>query len=153
MLELGYYMHMAYQEALKAFDEGETPIGAVIIYKGSIIGRGYNRTESLKDATAHAEIIAMSAASNSLASWRLNECTMVVTLEPCLMCLGAMMQSRVEAIVYGAGDNRMGAIETFSYKDEIQRSYGRFPQTVGGVMADECRNLLQSFFKNLRKKN
>ena len=147
-----YYMSLAYQEALKAFDEGEVPIGAVIVKDGKVIGRGYNRIESLNDATAHAEVVAIGAASEALETWRLNECTMYVTLEPCLMCLGAMLQSRVDRIVYGASDNRMGAVETFDYKDTAAESYHRFPETLGGVMAVECRELIQGFFKNIRKK-
>ncbi len=148
-----FFMNLAYQEALKAYDEGEVPIGAIIVREGRIVGRGYNRVENLKDATAHAEIIAMSAASSSLASWRLHECTLYVTLEPCLMCVGAMLQSRIQALVYGAADNRMGAIETFNYKDIAHSSYGRFPETVGGVMGEQCKELLQSFFRDLRKKS
>ncbi|MFP4416574.1 MAG: nucleoside deaminase [Chitinivibrionales bacterium] len=148
-----FHMNRAYQEALKAYDEGEVPVGAVIVREGRIVGRGYNRVENLKDATAHAEIIAMSAASSSLASWRLHECSIYVTLEPCLMCVGAMLQARIQTIIYGAADNRMGAIETFRYRDIAQQSYNRFPETVGGVMADQCKMLLQSFFRDLRKKS
>ena len=100
------FMGFAYQEALKALDEGEVPVGAVIVRDKQVVGRGYNRIEKLNDATAHAEIIAISAASNSTESWRLNGCTLYVTLEPCLMCLGAIMQSRIETIVYGTPDPR-----------------------------------------------
>jgi tRNA(adenine34) deaminase len=110
------FMNLAYQEALKAMDEGEVPVGAVIVRDNQIIGRGYNRIEQLSDATAHAEIIAISAASNNSASWRLNGCTIYVTLEPCVMCLGAIMQSRIETIIYGASDPRFGAIDTRSYR-------------------------------------
>jgi tRNA(adenine34) deaminase len=153
MRDHAFYMNLAYQEALKAFDEGEVPIGAIIVHENRIVGRGYNRVEALRDATAHAEIIAMSAASSSLASWRLSGCLMYVTLEPCLMCLGAIMQSRLDAVIYGAADNRMGAIETFVYRDVVEQSYARFPHSEGGVMAERCRALMQSFFQKIRKKN
>jgi tRNA(adenine34) deaminase len=148
-----YYMNLAYQEALKAFDEGEVPIGAVIEKGGSILGRGYNRIEALNDPTAHAEILAIGAATSALSTWRLNECTLYITLEPCLMCLGALLQSRIDRIVYGASDNKFGAIETFSYKDLARESYRRFPETVGGVMLEECKVLIQNFFHKIRKKN
>ncbi len=148
-----FYMNLAYQEALKALDEGEVPIGAVIVKDEAVIGRGYNRMEALNDATAHAEIVAIGAASSSLSTWRLNKCTIYITLEPCLMCLGAILQSRIDTIVYGACDNRMGAIETYSYKDQALKSYKRFPHTIGGIMAMESKSLLQTFFKSAREKS
>ena len=147
-----YFMQAAYQEALKALDDGEVPIGAVIEKNGSIIGRGYNRIEKLADATAHAEIIAITAAATSLASWRLDGCVLYVTLEPCIMCLGALMQSRMGAIVYAAADPRLGAIDTRPYRDRLELAYGFFPQVTSGLMARECGQLLSSFFKELRKK-
>ncbi len=152
-MEHTFYMNLAFQEALKAFDEGEVPVGAVIVYEDTIIGRGYNRIESLNDATAHAEIIAISAATAALSTWRLNNCILYVTLEPCLMCLGAILQSRIETIVYGASDNRLGAIETFHYKNQAEQAYRRFPQTIGTIMQEECRALVQSFFQKIRKKD
>ncbi|MFP4163029.1 MAG: nucleoside deaminase [Chitinispirillaceae bacterium] len=146
-----YFMTKAFQEALKALDEGEVPVGAVVEKNGTIVGRGYNRVESLKDATAHAEIIAITAAANRLSDWRLSGCTLYVTLEPCLMCLGALMQSRVDSIVYAAKDPRAGAVDSFFYRQEIERSYGYFPQVSGGVMEQESRGLLSTFFQKLRK--
>jgi tRNA(adenine34) deaminase len=153
MVDERHYMHMAYQEALKALDEGEVPIGAVIVRNGRVVGRGYNRVESLADATAHAEIIAMSAASASVESWRLNDCRIYVTLEPCLMCLGALLQARIGTIVYGATDSRLGAIRSHRYREVAEGVYTRFPEIIEGVLADECRELIQTFFRRLRKKN
>jgi tRNA(adenine34) deaminase len=148
-----HFMNLAYQEAMKAFDEGEVPVGAVIAKDGAILGRGYNRVEQLRDATAHAEIIAIGAAAQSAGSWRLDGCTLYATLEPCAMCLGAIMLSRIGVVVYGAPDPRMGAIDTFNHRPEIERSYRWFPQVTPGIMAPECGGLLTSFFRRLRKKS
>ena len=145
-----YFMQAAYQEALKALDEGEVPIGAVIEKNGSIIGRGYNRIEQLGDATAHAEIIAITAAASSLSTWRLNECTLYVTLEPCIMCLGALLHSRISAIVFGAHDPRLGAVDTHCFQTELERSYGFFPEVTGGLLATECSQALIAFFSKVR---
>jgi len=152
-MEPEYYMNAAYQEALKALDEGEVPIGAVIVWEGRIIGRGYNRMEKCSDASAHAEILAIGAASASIQSWRLSGCIIYVTLEPCLMCLGALLQSRIDTIVYAAADPRLGAVDTFFYRQEIERAYGYYPTITSGILREQCSNLLESFFKTLRKKN
>jgi tRNA(adenine34) deaminase len=146
-----FFMDAAYQEALKALDEGEVPVGAVMVKNNAIIGRGYNRIEQLADATAHAEIIAITAAASALSTWRLDGCTLYVTLEPCIMCLGALMQSRIGAITYGTKDPRLGAIDTRSYKADLEQAYGFFPAINGGTMATECGQVLSSFFKKLRK--
>lgn len=146
-------MTSAYNEAKKALQEGEVPIGAVIVQHDRIIGKGYNRVEALSDATAHAEIIAVSAASNNLESWRLQDCTLYVTLEPCLMCLGAILHARIGSLVYGARDPRFGAVESFLYRQEAQRSYGYFPAVTSGVLTEDCGELLSSFFKKIREKN
>jgi len=145
-----YFMQAAYQEALKALDEGEVPIGAVIEKNGSIIGRGYNRIEQLGDATAHAEIIAITAAASSLSTWRLNDCTLYVTLEPCIMCVGALLHSRIGAIVFGAHDPRFGAIDTQRFQAELERSYGFFPEITRGLLATECSRVLSAFFRKVR---
>jgi len=145
-----YFMQAAYQEALKALDEGEVPIGAVIEKNGSIIGRGYNRIEQLGDATAHAEIIAITAAASSLSTWRLNDCTLYVTLEPCIMCVGALLHSRIGAIVFGAHDPRFGAIDTHCFQAELERSYGFFPEITRGLLATECSRVLSAFFRKVR---
>jgi len=145
-----YFMAAAFREAEAAFDEGEVPVGAVVELGGRIVGRGRNRVEALGDAAAHAEIIAMTAASNRVGGWRLNGCTLYVTLEPCLMCLGAILQSRLSAIVYGAKDSRLGGVDSFNYRDEALRSYRNFPAVTSGIMEEESRELLKAFFKKLR---
>ncbi len=146
-------MNLAYQEALKACDEGEVPVGALIVRQGIIVGRGYNRMEALQDATAHAEIVAIGAASGSLGTWHLEDCTMYVTLEPCLMCLGAILQARIGVLVYGAPDPRLGALTSHRYQQTAQAAYGRFPTVESGIMADESQKLLKSFFEKIRKKS
>ena len=152
-MEHDYYMRSALHEAQKALKEGEVPVGALIINKtGTVLGRGYNRVESLKDASAHAEIIALGAASSSQDDWRLTECTLYVTLEPCLMCLAALVLARIQTIVYGCADPRAGAIESFFYRQEIERSYRYFPQVVSGVLKEECSTQLSAFFKKIREK-
>jgi len=149
-----YPMSRAYQEALKAADDGEVPVGAVICDEnGAILGRGSNAMERLKDATAHAEILAIGAAAQKLDSWRLDGCTLYVTLEPCLMCLGALLNARIGTIVYGAPDPHLGAVDSHFYRQEIERCYRFFPRIIPGVMQHECRALLTSFFHTIRKKS
>ncbi|MBD3242805.1 MAG: tRNA-specific adenosine deaminase [Chitinivibrionales bacterium] len=146
-----HYMERAYQEALRAFDEGEVPVGAVVTGpSGAIIGRGRNAVERLSDATAHAEILAIGAAAQRMETWRLNGCTLYVTLEPCMMCLGALLASRVDRIVYATTDPRLGAVDTFPHRDQILASYRTFPVIESGVMQQECSELLKSFFRTLR---
>jgi tRNA(adenine34) deaminase len=151
-IDAQFFMNAAYQEALKAFDEGDVPVGAVVEKEGRIIGRGYNRIEKCIDPTAHAEILAIGAASAFLQSWRLSGCTLYVTLEPCLMCLGASLQSRIDAIVFATPDPRLGALDAFFYRQEIERAYRYFPVVKSGTMQGECAALLQSFFMKVREK-
>ena len=149
-----YYMEKAHQEALRAFDDGEVPVGAVVVdAHGSVIGRGANSMERLNDATAHAEILAIGAAAAKLGTWRLNECQLYVTLEPCLMCLGAILNARIGVVVYGAADARLGAIDSSFYRQEAQRAYRWFPHTTAGVLSDQCSALLAAFFEKVRKKD
>ncbi len=145
------FMHAALQEAYKALDEKEVPIGAVIERNNTIIGRGYNRIEQCNDATAHAEIIAIGAAAHSAGSWRLKGCTLYVTLEPCIMCLGALLQSRVDRIVYGTPDPRLGAVDTFFHTQELTKAYGYFPVITSGIHGADCKGILTEFFGKLRK--
>lgn len=147
-----HYMNAAYQEALKAFDEGEVPVGAVVVKDDRIIGRGYNRVETCADATAHAEILAIGAAAACFSTWRLTNCTLFVTMEPCIMCLGAILQSRISRIVYAVADPRLGAIDTFFHRQELERAYRYFPVITSGIMQQENSQLLRSFFETVRKK-
>lgn len=137
-------MKKAFVEALQAFDEGEIPVGAVVVANGKIIARAHNLTETLNDVTAHAEMQAITAAANTLGGKYLNDCTLYVTLEPCAMCAGALGWSQIGKIVYGASDEKRGynkyAPKTLHPKTEI----------VGGVFEVECAELMQEFFKQKR---
>ncbi|RKX70154.1 nucleoside deaminase [candidate division WOR-3 bacterium] len=136
------FMAEALKEAKRAFEEEEVPIGAVCVKDGEIIGRGHNRVESLKDPTAHAEILALTAASNYLKDWRLEGVTIYVTVEPCLMCLGAIILARIERVVYGCPEPKFG----FSrYGIEVDLP------CQGGVMAEAAQNLLKDFFRHRRE--
>ncbi len=143
-------MRLALAEARRALDEGEVPVGCVIVHDGSVIGRGHNQVERLSDATAHAEIVAIGAASTALSSWRLSECTLYVTLEPCAMCAGAIVLSRVGRVVYGALDAKAGACgSVLSVLDEPRLNHQ--PATTSGVLADEAGALLSEFFAQKRR--
>jgi tRNA(adenine34) deaminase len=144
-------MSQALIEAEKAYSTYEVPVGAVIVYKDIIIGRGYNKRETLRDPTAHAEIIAIKEASNYLGQWRLSQCTLYVTLEPCAMCAGAIVNSRIDRVVIGARDNRMGCCGTV---EDITHNlkFNHRAEVEFGVEEDKCRKIIQNFFKELRKK-
>ena len=146
-------MYAAFQEAQKAFDEDEVPVGAVVVHKNRIIGRGYNQVEKLKDATAHAEMIAITSASNNLQNWRLNESSIYVTLEPCIMCTGAILSSRVENLYFGASDPKFGACGSVHNLAENSKTNHTI-KVFSGILAKECEDLLKSFFtkKRLRSK-
>lgn len=144
-------MTEAIKEAYKAFDQNEVPVGAVIVYKDRIIARAHNQTEMLKDATAHAEMIAITQAASALGDWRLDEVTMYVTKEPCVMCAGALVNSRVGKLVYGVSDSLRGAAG--SLLDLVRDT--KLPHQVEvlvGVMEEECKEVLQRFFQILRRK-
>jgi tRNA(adenine34) deaminase len=143
-------MRAALREAYAAADDDEVPIGCVIVHDGMVIGRGRNQVERLQDATAHAEIVAITAASDALQSWRLNECTMYVTLEPCAMCAGAIILSRVGRLVYGADDPKAAACG--SVLDVIhERRLNHRVEITTGVLADECGGVLREFFVRKRR--
>ena len=143
------FMRMALRQAQIALDMKEIPIGCVIVKDGVVIGKGYNQVEQLKDATAHAEIIAIGTAASTLDNWRLDGCTLYVTLEPCPMCAGAILNSRVSRIVYGSPDSRFGGCGTTI--DVITgNALKRAVEVTGGILADECLGLLKGFFQQMR---
>jgi tRNA(adenine34) deaminase len=143
-------MRAALRQAQASEAADEVPIGCVIVHDGLVIGRGHNQVEGLQDATAHAEIVAIGAASNALQSWRLNECTMYVTLEPCSMCAGAIVLARLGRLVYGASDPKAGACG--SVLDIVnEQKLNHQVEVESGVLADECGALLRQFFKRKRR--
>jgi tRNA(adenine34) deaminase len=145
------WMKEAIQQARLAESLGEVPIGAVIVRDGSIIGAGYNLRERDHDPTAHAEMIAIRQASERLQAWRLLGCTLYVTLEPCPMCAGAILQSRVERVVYGAPDPKAGCVGTLM--DLLQDSrFNHVSPWTSGVLYEECAALLTDFFRRLRSR-
>ena len=143
------YMREALALAAEAAIDGEAPIGAVIVRDDRIVGRGRNRREKDKNALAHAEIEAINEACAALGGWRLIGCTMYVTLEPCPMCAGAIINSRIERVVFGASDAKAGSCG--SVTDLFALPYNHRPQLVSGVLADECAAVLTEFFRGLRK--
>ncbi|WP_425539497.1 tRNA adenosine(34) deaminase TadA [Microaceticoccus formicicus] len=145
-----FFMNIAIEEAMKAARIGEVPVGAVIVKDGEVIARGYNRVEIDNDATAHAELIAIKEASKKLGVWRLSGCTIYVTLEPCAMCAGAMVHSRIDKLIVGTDDYKRGCagtvidllnFEPFNHKVEVKK----------GVLAHKCSQILSEFFENLRR--
>lgn len=143
------YMRMAYQEAQQAAEEAEVPVGAVIVRDRQVIASAHNLRETLHDPTAHAEMIAITQAAESLGSWRLEECTLYVTLEPCPMCAGAIVQARIPWVVYGATDPKAGAVESLFRLLEDTRLNHQC-QITRGVMAEECGRILTRFFQRQR---
>jgi len=143
-------MRLALQEAAAALDHDDVPVGAVVTHHGRVIGRGHNQREELGDPTAHAEMIAITAAAAELHSWRLDDCTLYVTLEPCVMCAGAMVLARLPRLVYGTDDPKAGACGSVH---DIVRD-GRLNHRVevtSGILAAECAELLQVFFQRQRR--
>lgn len=146
------YMQEALLEAKEAFAKGEIPIGAVIVQNGKIIARNHNRREELHDPTAHAEVLVMREAGKILGGWRLPETTLYVTIEPCPMCAGALVQARVSRVVYGARDIKAGAVHSLYGITADERLNHRLKITAG-VLENEARQLMQQFFKSRRKKD
>jgi len=140
------YMRMALDEAHRALERDEVPIGAVIVCKGHVIGRGHNLTEALTDVTAHAEMQAITAAASTLGGKYLVDCTLYVTVEPCLMCAGALAWSQISRIVYGASDDKRG------YHTMCSTPFHPKTTITSGVLADECARLMTDFFKKKRGK-
>lgn len=147
-----YFMYMALEEARRAYRQGEVPIGAVVVYQDQIIARAHNMREGDADPSAHAEFSALVAASKVLQRWRLSGCRVYVTLEPCLMCAGLMINARIDRCVYGAADPKAGALGTLfdvSCDERLNHSFS----VTSGVLADEAAELLRSFFKERRAQN
>lgn len=144
-----YFMSQALRQAVRAYEADEVPVGAVVVHDGRIIARAYNQVETLKDATAHAEILAITQAEQALGDWRLNECDLYVTKEPCPMCAGASVNARVKRVIFGCGDPRGGGaggllnilqLPTLNHRCEI----------TSGVREEECGRLLKNFFSEKR---
>lgn len=146
-----YWMREAIHEALKAETIREVPIGAVVVRDGEIIGRGYNLRETSLDPTAHAEMIAIRQASEHLQAWRLLDCKLYVTLEPCPMCAGAIVQSRIPQVIYGTADPKAGCAGTLMNLLQEERFNHRV-DVISGVLQEECAALLTQFFRKLRNK-
>lgn len=144
-------MQKALDEAYKAYSIGEVPVGAIIVNNHRIIATGYNMREILKDPTAHAEIIAIKKASEALGGWRLIDCTMYVTVEPCAMCAGAIVNSRIERLVIGAKDPKMGACGSVINIVQNQ-SFNHRADITQGVMEVECSEIMKAFFRKLRER-
>lgn len=146
-----HYMKEAINEALKAEDREEVPIGAVIVLDGKIISRAHNLRETNQNAVAHAELLAIEEACQNLGTWRLENATLYVTLEPCPMCAGAIIMSRIERVVYGAKDPKGGCAGTFMNLLQDQR-FNHQSEVVSGVLEEECGQLLSNFFKRIRER-
>lgn len=146
------FMDIAFREAEKAFKIGEIPVGAIIVKDGVIIGKGYNQVETLKDPTAHAEIIAITAAANYLESKWFEGCTIYVTLEPCIMCAGAIVLARIPTLVFGAFDPKAGACGTL-YNLVQDKKLNHRVHVISGVNDLKCQSILKDFFNIMRKKD
>ena len=149
-MEKEYYMEQAIKEAKKAYKKLEVPVGAIIVKNGEIIARAYNQKETKTDTTKHAEILAIQKASKKLKSWRLIDCEMYVTLEPCSMCAGAMINSRIKKVYIGAMDEKTGAVGSVLnlFEDYIFNHKVEFEK---GILEEKCQKILKEFFKDLRK--
>lgn len=145
------YMKLALEEAKKAYEIDEVPVGAIIVYKDEVIASGYNQREIKNNSLAHAEILAINQACNYLDSWRLIDCEMYVTLEPCPMCAGAIINSRISKLIYATQDLKSGSVN--SILNMFDLPFNHKPEVIADVLADESSELLKNFFKQLRTKN
>ena len=143
------FMMQAYREAQKAFEEDEVPVGCVIVKEGKVVARAHNRKEKKNCALFHAEIECIQKATKKLDNWNLKGCEIYVTLEPCMMCTGALVNSRIDKIIYGCEDPKGGALVSNIRLQDI-KLLNHYPQIQGGVMEKECSDLLKKFFKNKR---
>lgn len=150
MTEQEKYMKAALRLARKAAEEGEVPVGAVVVCDGQIVGRGRNRREGKKNALHHAEIEAIGKACKKLGGWRLHKCDLYVTLEPCPMCAGAIINARIKTVYYGAPDPKAGSCGTLV--NLFALPYNHKPAVVAGVLEDECADVLRAFFRALRER-
>ena len=146
-----YYMNLALEEAKKARELQEVPIGAVVVWNGEIIAKGYNLRETDQSSVAHAELLAIAEACRVLGTWRLEEATLYVTLEPCPMCAGAIINSRIKRVVFGAHDPKAGCAGTFMNLLQDER-FNHQSEVTSGVLQEECGGLLTAFFKELRER-
>ena len=146
------WMKAAFREAEKAFKQDEVPIGAVVVQNGQIIGRGYNQRESLIDPTAHAEIIAITSAANTIKDWRLKDCQLYVTKEPCPMCAGALVNARINMVIFGMYDEKEGCCGSL-YQLCRDNRFKHQLTVKGGIMEDACTLIIQEFFKKQREKD
>jgi len=150
MTEHERWMEQAFIEAEKAFSKNEVPVGAVIVSDSRVIGRGHNLIESLQDPTAHAEILAITAAANALASWRLDEATIYITLEPCPMCAGAILAARIPKVVFGAPDSKFGAAG--SVIDLLKnQQLNTSVEVHSDILKEKCQSILKNFFEKIRQ--
>lgn len=154
MLDHEKYMRMALKEAVKAYQQGEIPIGAVLVNDedGQVIANGFNLREQTMDATAHAEMEAIRKGCQALHRWRLSGCTLYVTIEPCAMCAGALVNSRIDRLVYGSNESKFGAVESI-FNVVNHKLLNHRMEVVAGVLEDECRQLMKSFFHMRRLQN
>jgi tRNA(adenine34) deaminase len=146
------FMHAALAEARIAMEEGEIPVGAVIVAEGKIIGKGHNSTEKLKDPTAHAEILAIREASEFIGEKFLSECDIYITVEPCMMCAGAILLSRIRHVYFGAFEPKFGACGSVFNLIETKK-YNHHPKVFSGILAEESEELLKKYFESKRKNN
>ena len=144
------WMNVAFNEAKKGFNNDEVPIGAVVVQNNKIVGRGYNQCETLKDPTAHAEMLAITSAANTLKNWRLNDCYLYVTKEPCPMCAGALINARIKFVGFGSYDEKEGCCGSL-YQICGDPRFGRKTAVMGGVLDNQCLDLIQDYFQMKRK--
>jgi tRNA(adenine34) deaminase len=147
-----YWMKLALEEARQAASENEVPVGCIIVYENRIIGRGHNQIEALRDPTAHAEILAITAAAQALNNWRLTGTTVYVTVEPCLMCTGALILARTSRVVFGTKDEKFGCLGS-KYNIILDNRFNHRFDVKGGVLVNEATELLKQFFAKRRKQN
>ncbi len=148
-MDYNFFMKEAYKEAIKAYDINEVPIGCVIVYNNNIIARGYNKRNSEKNSLKHAEIIAIDKACNVLGDWRLEGCTLFVTVEPCPMCAGAILQSRIDTVVFGTKNNKAGCCGSILNLLD-NKNFNHTVKIIDSILLEDCSMLMKKFFKKLR---